>query len=118
MDPGKTYGIALLGDDKVLETLTSSILEEAVNLVVDWIKRFPAMVRVVRVGDGPPEYTKGLIRSLNEKLPEETMIELVSEAGTSHLMSESANRRGLRDTVSATEIARRNGKSYPRKNVK
>lgn len=118
VDPGKTYGIALLGDDRVLETRTSSILEEAVNLIVDRLKRFPAMVRVVRVGNGPPEYTKRLIRSLSEELPEEVVIEIVSEAGTSHLMSESANRRGLRDAVSATEIARRNGKVFPRKNVK
>ena len=117
VDPGKTYGIAILGDDKVLETLASSILEEAVNLVVDCIKRFPAMVRVLRVGNGPPEYTKKLIRSLNEDLPEEIVIEIVREAGTSHLISETANRRGLRDAVSAIEIARRNGRVFPRKNV-
>jgi predicted RNase H-like nuclease (RuvC/YqgF family) len=118
VDPGKTYGIALLGDDKVLETLTSSILEEAVNLIVECIKRFPTAARVVRVGRGPPEYTKRLIRLLNENLPEETMMEIVSEAGTSHLMNESVNRRGLRDAVSAIEIARRNGKTFSRKNVK
>jgi hypothetical protein len=118
VDPGKTYGIALLGDDKVLETRTSSILGDAVNLIVDRLKRFPAMVRMVRVGNGPPEYTKRLICSLSEELPEEVMIEIVGEAGTSHLMGESANRRGLRDAVSAIEIARRNGKVFPRKNVK
>jgi hypothetical protein len=44
VDPGKTYGIALLGDDKVLETRTSSILGDAVNLIVDRLKWFPAMV--------------------------------------------------------------------------
>ena len=118
VDPGKTYGIALLGDDKVLETRTSSILGDAVNLIVDRLKRFPAMVKVVRVGNGTPEYTQRLIWSLSEELPEEAMIEIVSEAGTSHLMSESANRRRLRDAVSAIEIARRNGKVFPRKNVK
>jgi hypothetical protein len=118
VDPGKTYGIALLGDDKVLETRISSLLEDVVNLIVDRLKRFPAMVRVVRVGNGPPEYTKRFIHSLSEELPEEVVIEIVSEAGTSHLMSESANRRGLRDAVSATEIARRIGKVFPRKNVK
>lgn len=116
VDPGKTYGIALLGDDKVLETLTSSSFQEAVNLIVDRLKRFPSLVRVVRVGDGPPEYTKKLIRSLNVALPEGTRMEIVSEAGTSHLMSYSANRRGPRDAVSAIEIGRRNGKVFPRKN--
>lgn len=118
VDPGKTYGIALLGDDKVLETRTSSSLEEAVNLVVDYIKRIPATSRVVRMGDGPSEYLDNLILSLNRMLPEEIVMEIVSEAGTSHPMNESANRRGLRDAVSAVEIARRNGKLYPRKNVK
>lgn len=118
VDPGQTYGIALLGDGKVLETQTSSILEEAVHLVVDRLKRFPAIVRVARIGNGPPEYTKRLIRSLSEELPKEIRMEIVSEAGTSHPMSESANRRGLRDVVSAAEIARRNGKVFSRKNLK
>lgn len=118
VDPGETYGIALMGDGKVIDTRISSVLEEAVNLIVDRLKNFPALVRIVRVGNGPPEYTKRLIRSLNEELPKEIMIEIVSEAGTSNLMSESTNRRGLRDIVSATEIAGRNGKVFPRKKLK
>ncbi len=117
VDPGKTYGIAILGDDKVLETLISSNIEEAINLVVDTVKRFPATVKIVRVGNGPPEYTERLLRSLDEDLLEETLMEIVSEAGTSRLMNESVNRRGLRDTVSAIEIAGRNGHAFPRKNV-
>lgn len=114
VDPGKTYGMALLGDDKVLETRTSQSLEEAVNIIVDYVKRFSAASRAVRVGDGPPEYADNLIRALNGRLPEEVMIEVVSEAGTSHPMNESVNRRGLRDAVSAVEIARRNGKIFSR----
>lgn len=116
VDPGKTYAIALLGDDKVLETITFSVLEEAVKLIVDRLKRIPSKARVVRVGKGPPEYTKRLIRALKEDLPEGTIIEIVIEDGTSHLMKESTNRRGLRDAVSAIEIARRNGKIFPREN--
>jgi hypothetical protein len=118
VDPGKTYGIALLGDDNVLETLTSSSLELAVNLILDSVNRFPAETKAVHVGNGPPKHTKRLIQLLNEKLPEETMIEIVSEAGTSHTVGESVNRRGVRDTVSAIEIARRNGKIFARKNIK
>jgi hypothetical protein len=118
VDPGKTYGIALLGDDKVLETRTSQSSEETVNHVSDYIERFPATSREVHIGDGPPEYADNLVHSLNRRLPEEIMIETVSEVGTSHPMNESANRRGLRDAISAVEIARRNGKVFPRKNVK
>jgi hypothetical protein len=117
VDPGKTYGIALLGDNKVLETLTSSNIEEAAHLVADSLNRFPAEVKVVRVGNGPPEYTKTLLDSLAKELPEETMMEIVSEAGTSRLTSKSANRRVLRDAVSAIKIAGRNGRAFSRKNL-
>jgi hypothetical protein len=118
VDPGKTYGIALLGDDKLLESLTSSSPELAVNLILDYINRFPAAAKAVHVGNGPPKYTKRLIQLLNEKLPKETLIEIVREAGTSHTVGEFVNRRGLRDKVSAIEIARRNGKIFARKHVK
>jgi histone acetyltransferase (RNA polymerase elongator complex component) len=117
VDPGKTYGIAILGDNKVLETLTSANIEEAAHLVVDSLKRFPAEVRVVRVGNGPPEYTKTLLSSLDEYLPEETLMEIVSEAGTSRITNTSVNRRVLRDAVSAIKIAVRNGQAFSRKNV-
>ena len=117
VDPGKTYGIAILGDNKVLETLTSSNIEDAAHLVVDSLKRFPAEVRVVRVGNGPPEYTKTLLSSLDEHLPEETLMEIVSEAGTSRITNTSVNRRVLRDAVSAIKIAGRNGQAFSRKNV-
>lgn len=117
VDPGKTYGIAILGDNKVLATLTSSNIEEASHLVVDSLKRFPAEVKVVRVGNGPPEYTQTLLDSLDKALPEETLVEIVSEAGTSRLTNKSVNRRVLKDAVSAIKIAGRNGRILSRKNV-
>jgi len=117
VDPGKTYGIAILGDNKVLATLTSSNIDKASRLVVDSLKRFPAEVKVVRVGDGPPEYTQTLLDSLNKVLPEETLVEIVSEAGTSRLTNKSVNRRVLKDAVSAIKIAERNGRILSRKNV-
>ena len=116
-DPGKTYGIAILGDNKVLETLTASNIEKAAHLVADSLKRFPAEVKVVRVGNGPPEYTRTLLDSLDKDLPEETLMEIVSEAGTSRLTNKSANRRVLRDAVSAIKIAGRNGRILSRRNV-
>jgi hypothetical protein len=117
VDPGKTYGIAILGDNKVLATLTSSNIKEASQLVADSLKRFPAEVKVVRVGNGPPEYTQTLLSSLDKVLPEETLMEIVSEAGTSRLTNRSVNRRVLRDAVSAIKIAGRNGRVISRKNI-
>jgi flagellar motor switch/type III secretory pathway protein FliN len=116
VDPGKSCGIALLGDDKVLETLTASSVETATNLVVDNLKRFQAETRLVRVGDGMPEYTKTLLVLLDSQLPEDVMIQIVVEVGTSRLTNKSVNRRVIRDTISAIRIAGRNGRVFSRRN--
>ncbi len=115
VDPGKTYGVAVLGDDNVLETFSCSDLEETVKVILGELKRVPANFSVVKVGDGAPAYTKGLLHLLNEALPQETVIEIVSEAGTSHFRNETIHRRGLRDAMSAIEIAGRTGKTFLRK---
>ena len=117
VDPGKTYGIAVLGDNKILATLAASNNTEASRFVVESLKRFPAEVRVVRVGNGPAEYTKSLLDSLDKNLSEETVMEIVSEAGTSRLTNKSVNRRVLKDTVSAIKIAGRNGRMFSRRNL-
>ena len=68
VDPGKTYGVAILGDDD-------------------------ARARA---------------------LPGETVIEIVSEAGTSRFVKETTHRRGLRDAMSAVEIVGRKGRPFSR----
>jgi len=118
VDPGKTCGVAFLGDDNVLETFSCSGLEKTVNVILDGLNRIPATLGVVKVGDGAPTYTKELLLSLDKALPLETLMEIVSEAGTSRSMNETAHRRGLRDTMSALEIAGRKGKIFPRKRTR
>ena len=115
IDPGKSCGIALLGDNKVIETLTTSSVEAATNLVINSLKRFQAETRLVRVGDGTPEYTKTLLVLLNEQLPKDVMIQVVVENGTSRLANKSVNRRVLRDAISAIRIAGRNGRIFLRR---
>ena len=117
VDPGKTYGMALLGDNKVLETLTASNIEEVTLLILDSLKRFPAEVRLVRVGDGLPEHTETLLIALDKTLPADTFIEIVSKAKTSQLVNTSVNRRVLRDAVSAIKIAERNGRVFSRRDI-
>jgi hypothetical protein len=117
VDPGKTYGIAVLCDNKILATLTALNSEVASHLIVDSLKRFPAETMLVRVGDGPAEYTKTLLDSLDKILPEDAVMEIVSEAGTSRVTKASVNRRVLKDTVSAIKIAGRNGRMLSRRNV-
>ena len=117
VDPGKTCGIAVLGDNKILETITASKIEDASHLIVDNLKRFPAEIKVVRVGEGPPEYTKTLLTLLNTSLPEDTLVEIVSEVGTSRLTNNSVNFRVSKDAISAIKIAGRNGRTFWRDHI-
>jgi len=117
VDPGKTYGVAVLGDDKVLETTNCSSLEETISAILEGLSRIPATAKVVKVGNGAPTYAKELLHSLDEALPGEVTIEIVSEAGTSHFVNETAHRRELRNVMSAIEIAGRKSKVFPRKKV-
>ena len=114
VDPGQSCGVALLGDSKVIETHTASSIDSAGNLIVETLKRFPADQRLIRVGDGTPELTKTLLDLLDTRLPEDVVIEMVREAGTSQLANRSVNRRVLRDAVSAIKIAGRKGKIFSR----
>jgi len=118
VDPGKTCGVAVLGDDSVVKAINCSSLQETVSAVVDSLDRVPATVIVVKVGDGAPAYAKELLHLLDEVLPEEVTIEIVSEAGTSRSVNETAHRRELRDVMSAVEIARRTGQVFPRKKIR
>jgi hypothetical protein len=118
VDPGKTFGLAVLSNGNVLETRTHSSLEETVNALLGVLAKNPASTYVVKVGDGAPEYTQSLLTQLDEALPENIAIEIVSEAGTSHFGKETIHRRGLRDAMSAVKIAERRGKPFPRRKGK
>ncbi len=117
IDPGETFGVAILGDGTVLATINCSSLKETVNAVLKTVREDPAMSFVVKVGDGVPIYTEELLHSLDEFLPEGVILETVSEAGTSHFVKKLAHLRGLKDAMSAIKIARRNGKALQRGNT-
>ena len=115
VDPGKTFGLAVLADGRVLETVACSSLEETVNTILKTLDRAPAVASMVRIGDGAPAYTKKLLHLLAEALPKEVVIEIVSEAGTSHFVRETTHQRGSRDVMSAIKIAERRGEAFPRR---
>jgi hypothetical protein len=115
IDPGKTFGVAITADGKVLETVTCSSLEETVNTVLESLNRTPATVNVVKIGNGAPIYAEKLIHLLNMSLPKRVVIKIVSEAGTSHFMRETTHLRGSRDMMSAIKIAERNGQIFSRR---
>ncbi|MFQ6064392.1 MAG: hypothetical protein ACE5L6_02850 [Candidatus Bathyarchaeia archaeon] len=115
VDPGETFGLAVLADGKVLEAFTCSSLEETVNALLKTLERTPAMARIIRIGDGAPTCTTKLLNLLNKALPREIILERVSEAGTSHFIRETIHKRGSRDAMSAIKIAERKGETFQRR---
>jgi len=115
VDPGKTFGLAVLSDGNVLETITCSSIEETVNAIVIALTKLQAAAHIVKVGSGAPSVTTQLLSSLDEILPSSVAMEVVSEAGTSRFVGETLHKRGLRDALSAVKIAERRGQPYQRR---
>jgi len=114
VDPGKTFGLAVLSDGRVLETVTCSSIEETLNTIVNALSRLQTAAQIVKVGNGAPPITAKLLSLLDETLPQNVVVEVVSEAGTSRFIGETLHKRGLRDALSAVKIAERRGKQYQR----
>jgi hypothetical protein len=114
VDPGKTFGVAVLGDGAVVETANGSSAEETFKIVKDVLNKTPARVYVVRVGDSAPIYAEDFLRLLDADLPQNVTIEMVSETGTTRLSTEMPNRKGARDVISAIRIAGRFGRPIRR----
>ena len=114
VDQGKTFGVAVLSDGDILETLTCMSLDETVNAVTDIFSKHQAAAKAVKVGNLAPEYTDKLLRLLDKALPKEVALEIVHEAGTSRLGSQTVHKRGLRHAIAAVKIAERRGQVYQR----
>jgi hypothetical protein len=118
VDPGKTFGLAVLSDGNVLETITCSAIDETVSTILDVLGKLQSANRIVRVGSGAPSITTELLPLLDEVLSDDVAIEVVDEAGTSRFVGENLHKRGLRDAFSAVKIAERRGFQYQRKKEK
>jgi len=115
VDPGKTFGIAVLSDGNILKTLTCSSIEETVNTVAEIFGEQQAAFRVLKVGNWSPSYTAELLPLLDSTLPKDVTIEIVREAGTSRFTGQPVHKHGLKHTMAAIKIAERRGQAYTRK---
>jgi hypothetical protein len=118
VDPGEIFGLAVLADGKVVETGNCFSVEETVDKILRFLRNFGKMSVAsfsVKVGDGVPAYKEKLLRSLDDALPLNVMLESVSEVGTDRYLNRTKHRRGLRDIASAIRIAGRNGQKFPRR---
>jgi len=119
VDPGEVFGLAVLADGKVVETGNCSSVQEVLNKIKNVLKNLSmsAVAVSVKIGDGVPEFKDKLLEVLDEGLPSNVTLEIVSEAGTNRYLSENKHRRGLRDIVSAIRIAGRVGYTSPRRKM-
>lgn len=116
IDPGETFGVAILGDGNVIETFSCSSSEEVVKAILHAFRKIPTLINIVKVGDAPI-YINELLSLLDDALPENVTIEIVSEAGTSHFTRDTIHRRGIRDMMSAAMIAGRKGQFHLRRKI-
>jgi len=116
IDPGEVFGLAVIADGKVNETENCFSAQEVLNKIKNIIKDIDVSSTVVsvRIGSGVPAY-KNLLETLDDALPPEVVLEVVSESGTNRHINANKHRRGLRDIVSAIRIAGRVGYIYARR---
>jgi hypothetical protein len=115
IDPGKTFGIAVLGDGKIIETANGFSEEETFRIIKESMRRNPSNSLIIRIGDSAPTYAENLLHLLEQELPKNVGIEIVSEAGTTRLSQELPNRQGAKDVISAIRIAGRFGRPIKRR---
>jgi len=118
VDPGKTFGIAVMNDGNVLKTLTNSSVKETVSKIIEIFSKQSASVRVLRVGDRASSYTAELLPLLDAALPQDVIIEIVREAGTSRFLGQPTHERRLaraKHAIAAVKIAERRGQIFKRK---
>jgi len=106
VDPGKTFGVAVLGDGNILEKKERLTLEMAIDAVLTAINRHPAQTRKIKIGDGIPETAEEMATRLQIAIPKDTTIEIVSEVGTSNIRG-NGSRRKMSDADAAVNIARK-----------
>lgn len=118
VDPGEVFGLAVLADGKVIETENCFSVDETLCKIENVLKNLantPGTSVSVKIGDGVPVCKENLLRVLDDALPSKIVLESVSEAGTNRCLNESKHRRGLRDIVSAIQIAGRSGYKFQRR---
>lgn len=116
VDPGEVFGLAVIADGKVNEAENYFSTYDVAKKIKEIIKtiNFSSTEVTIKVGSGVPAY-KSLVELLDETLPHEVALEVVSEVGTTRAFKENKHKRSIKDIASAIRIAGRAGHVYPRR---
>jgi hypothetical protein len=118
VDPGEVFGLAVLAGGRVVETDNCYSIKDTTNrieTIVQNLENTPVASISVKIGNGVPDCEEKLLRALDRSLPRRVILESVREEGTDSCLNEAKHRRGLRDIVSAIQIAGRNGLTFQRR---
>ena len=99
IDPGEKPGVAIVGDDILLQKINVETPEKVVTIVKRLIKEYPAEETLIRIGHGSIITRNRIINSL---IPLEVPIEIVDETKTTSSQQKS---RHERDSEAAAAIA-------------
>jgi len=99
VDPGEKPGIAIVGDDILLQKTHVISPEKVVTIVKRFLREYPAIECLIRVGHGSIITRNRIINSL---IPLELPIEIVDESRTT---SSQQTKRSERDSEAAASIA-------------
>ena len=106
IDPGLTTGLVAVADGKVIEEGNCFSTKEVIDSILKVLRNvdFSVISVSVRIGNGVPIH-KELLKDLDDALPLQMALEVVSEAGTNKPLKENKRSRGVRHISSATRIA-------------
>ena len=112
IDPGVAVGLVAVADGKVIEEANCFSTKEIVDRILKVLRNvdFAVTSVSVKIGNGVPIY-KELLEDLDDALPPQVALEVVSEAGTNKPLKENKRSRGVRHISSATRIAGRTRKN-------
>jgi hypothetical protein len=99
IDPGDKPGVAIVGDDLLLQKTSVKSPEDVLEMVKRLLKEHPAVQSLIRIGNGSVIARNRIINSL---IPLEIPIEIVDETKTTSLQDSS---RPERDSEAAAAIA-------------
>lgn len=103
IDPGEKPGLAIVGDDILLQKMNVESPEKVSSAVKRFLREYPATETLIRIGHGSTITRNRIINSL---IPLEVSMEIVDETKTS---SSHQVKRSERDTEAAAAIAMLSG---------